>query len=989
MFPVRYLPTLLLLAFPALLLAQQANTAALWHDVPQWDTHAPAAPPRWAGLQQHRALQLDFASLKKHLEQAPTEAEIALGKPGLLLALPQPDGSTARLQVWRVPVMHPDLEQQYPDIRTFAGHGADNPYLIVRLDYTPAGFHAMTMGGPQGTAYIEPFQRGDTGTYACFWRKNFTQNSPRSVVCGVTDEEQEAAQLAFETGVKGRAGSCGQLRTYRLALACTAEYALYHGANANNKQPALAAMVVSMNRINAIYERDLSARMTIIPNDTLIIFTDPDTDPYTNGMVNIMLDQNQTTCDNVIGNANYDVGHVLGTGNGWGAGVAFLASVCNNSLKAKAVSTADIPEGMDFDVSLVSHEFGHQYSATHMQYNACNRWDATSMEPGSGSTIMGYSGICEPNVQQDADGYYHTANLIQMGDFLNGSGNGCSTNSGTGNAAPVVADLVNRNIPKSTPFFLTASATDPNGDALTYCWEQVDPFTGVAEAMPPEDGNLTGPMFRTFSPIASSTRYMPRLADVVSGFDFDWEELPSVARAMNFRVTVRDNRPAGGCTTEKSITVSTAGNAGPFAVTKPNTLIAIAPGALDTVKWAVANSNNAPVSCANVDILISTDGGLNFTMLLANTPNDGQQIVAFPNTPTQQGRVMVRSVGNIFYDVSNVNFVIGNYTSQCNQLFNSTDVPKAIPFRNEVSSILTLSASGLVTDVNVKNLNITHARIGELTAWLISPSGIERQLFDQICGASQNMNINFDDEANSAYASIPCPPTNAGNFKPIESLSPFDAEEINGTWTLRVLDNDGIDAGTLNSWGLEFCYLALPVEWLSFTAVLSGENAALLQWSTATEQDNLGFRMERSVGNALGFAAIGWVPGSGDSRETRNYQFTDPNLLPGLTHYYRLRQEDEDGSLHYSKVESVAPRSAAGLLRLSPNPVGNLLYIGLPGQPEAETMLVSIWDASGRKVLEQRIAADQPVDVSGLPAGAYQVQVLEAEGMWNGRVFRH
>ncbi len=256
-------------------------------------------------------------------------------------------------------------------------------------------------------------------------------------------------------------------------------------------------------------------------------------------------------------------------------------------------------------------------------------------------------------------------------------------------------------------------------------------------------------------------------------------------------------------------------------------------------------------------------------------------------------------------------------------------------------------------------------------------------------GAAQNMNINFDDEAGGAYASIPCPPTNAGNFKPIESLSPFEAEEINGTWTLRVLDNDGIDAGTLNSWGLEFCYLALPVEWLSFTAALSDENTALLAWSTATEQDNRGFRIERSVGNALDFAPIGWVPGSGDSRETRHYSFTDSYLLPGLTHYYRLSQEDEDGSRHFSKVESVAPRSAAGQLRLSPNPVGNLLYIALPGKPEMETLLVSLWDASGRKVLEERISADQPLDVSQLPAGAYQVQVLEAEGVWNGRMVRH
>ncbi len=983
----RCLLPFLLLILPEITLAQKNKPINWWQQTSPFDPRI-SLSGRWSGLDHYDALWVDFEQYKAALSEAPSEQDILAGKKGLPFTLPLPDGQMARFYVWKVPVLHPDLETKYPEIRTFAGKGIDNPHLILRLDYTMAGLHAMVMGGKGSTAYIDPLQRGNTRDYVCYWKKTLKSTQAHKVECGVSDAEMEASQLNFEQQVHNRASDCGQLRTYRLALAGTGEYTLYHGGGPGNKGPALAAMTTSMNRINGIYERDLSVRMNIIPNNENIIYTDPATDPYDNFSTQAMLDENQTTCDNVIGTTNYDIGHVFGSSNGGGAGVAFLQSVCNASNKAKGVSCADVPEGDFFDVRLVSHEFGHQYGASHMQYNSCFRWDPTAMEPGSASTIMGYAGICPPNIQNDADDYYHTGSLVPMGAFLTGAGDGCATKSGNGNTAPAVNNLSNRTIPRSTPFFLKATASDPNGDALTYCWEQVDAFTGNQQPMPPVSTNVSGPMFRSFLPTASDTRYFPLFEDVLSGFNYDWEELPSVARTMEFRVTARDNRVGGGCTTEKSVTITTDGGSGPFVVTKPNTQIVIQSGAVDTVKWNVANTNNAPVSCANVDILISTDGGLNFSMLLANTPNDGIQTLTFPNVTTNQARIMVRAVGNIFYDVSNVNFYLGNYSSQCNQVFNSTDVPKALNFRGETISTLDISFFAFVQDVNVKNLNITHNQISELGIWLVNPIGVERQLLDQICSGSANMSLNFDDEANNGYGSIPCPPISANAFKSLQTLSDYDNEEINGTWTLRIKDYDSPEAGTLNSWGLEFCFLALPVELQSFKAKKTSEKTARLDWKTITESKNKGFHIERSIGNTSRFETIGWVSGNGDSREPKTYTFEDKALLPNTQHYYRLKQEDMDGAYQYSNVEIISTGAASGLLQISPNPAQNALQLLVPAEKQPEALFVSLWNAAGQLVREQNLNTGQLLLIGDLPTGVYRIRATSASESWTGTVVK-
>ncbi|WP_452230503.1 reprolysin-like metallopeptidase [Lacinutrix sp. MEBiC02404] len=557
----------------------------------------------------------------------------------IIIPFPNADGSFESFRISEVSIMEPSLAAKFPEIKTYVGVGVENPAAQLRLTITPQkGLSGMILSEKK-TIFIEPYSN-DLKTYITFVNSEGDVNSD-TFLCE-TESVLEKSGISNQEYMALRNADDGQLRTYRLALACTAEYAQYHGGTLGG---VMAAMTTTMNRVNGVYVRDLGLTMTMVDN-TSIIFFDAVTDGYTNNSGSAMLGENQTIVDANIGTANYDIGHVFSTGGG---GVAYLNSPCTGS-KAGGVTGSGAPVGDAFDIDYVAHEMGHQFGGNHTQNNSCNR-SSVSVEPGSASSIMGYAGICAPNVQSNSDDYFHGENIKEMWINISaGSGSTCGTSIASGNTAPTAAAGIDYAIPPSTAFKLTGVGTDGDGDTLTYSWEQND--TAPAP-MPPEATNTGGPTFRSLDPKTVPVRYFPDFSTVISGsLASTWEVIPSVARTMGFLFTVRDNAPIAGSTKSDEMTV-TVENVAPFTVATPPTW---APGSTQTVNWVVGQSNNATINCQTVNILFSSDGGANFnTTLASGVANNGAASITVPNiTANNNSRILIEAADNVFYAITDV-----------------------------------------------------------------------------------------------------------------------------------------------------------------------------------------------------------------------------------------------------------------------------------------------------------------------------------------------
>jgi hypothetical protein len=598
----------------------------------------------WIRPNAFRAFHLQHSQLRPLLNRAPKESSRLAASSDAVISLPQPDGTQARFRFVESSVMPAELAARYPEIKTYAGRGVDDPTATVRFDLTPAGFHAQILS-PHGAVYIEPYLRGDTSLHAVYARRDYQAAAP-DFECLATATAKVASPAAMTPSAFTGSG----LRTYRLACAATAEYTAYFGGTVSC---GLAAIVTAINRVTGIYESELGIRLVLVTNNDQIIYTNSGAQPYSNGNPGSLLSQNQANLDSVIGSDNYDVGHVFSTGGG---GLAAVGVVCVSGLKAQGETGTYPPVGDAFYVDYVAHEIGHQFGASHTfnsSLNGCgygNRFAETAFEPGSGSTIMSYAGICSAdNLQNHSGAYFHSTSLAQILAYTaSGAGNSPSTLAGPGNNAPTVDAGPSYTIPMGTPFTLTATGSDPDSDPLTYCWEERDLGPSITLSAP---DNGSSPLFRSFSPSASPARTFPQWSDVLNGTTTRGEKLPTTSRTMNFRVTARDNSANGGASAFADAQVIVATNAGPFTVTAP--AASVTWSNLQTIRWNVAGTTNAPVNAASVNLLLSTNGGLTFPIVLAsNVPNDGARTVLLPLLATSAARVKVQAATNVFFAVS-------------------------------------------------------------------------------------------------------------------------------------------------------------------------------------------------------------------------------------------------------------------------------------------------------------------------------------------------
>ncbi|MGQ0739622.1 MAG: reprolysin-like metallopeptidase [Bacteroidota bacterium] len=625
--------------------------------------------------QKYRASSLDVQSIKTFLWSLPSEDNFRYNRNNApVLTLPKPDGTLSRFHVWESSIMAPALAAKFPDMRTFNGQGIDDPYATIRFDLTPTGFHAQVLTA-NGTWYIDPYASGSNEYHISYFRKDLLRKS--AFHCDVPDNPNPARPESIQAPCRGT-----QLKTFRLALACTGEYAVAVCApNPPTVPLTAAAMLTSVNRVTGVYELEVSVRMQLVPNNDLLIYLNGGSDPYTNNNGGAMLGENQANIDAIIGNANYDIGHVFSTGGG---GVAGLGVVCVTGQKARGVTGSANPIGDPFDIDYVAHEMGHQYNGNHSMSGCGASPTSTKYEPGSGTTIQAYAGICgAQDIQPNSDPHFHGISFDEISDFLaTGNGSSCGVNTATGNTLPVIAPLINNgvSIPPGTPFTLEGTATDADGDAITYCWEGWDfnPGGGVAwnAGATGPIGN-TYPLFKSRIPKTTGIRTFPDIAVILAGYPANppatmgglkGETLSPVARPMKFKLTVRDNRAGGGgvvsigssgCQAGSSIFQVNVVGTVPFAVTSPNGGESYTGGSSQTITWNVASTNTPPVNVANVKISFSSDGGLTYpTVITTSTPNDGSEALTIPAITTTTARIKIEAVGNIFFDISNGNFTV-------------------------------------------------------------------------------------------------------------------------------------------------------------------------------------------------------------------------------------------------------------------------------------------------------------------------------------------
>lgn len=640
--------------------AQTRNPSSnLWRDVQQ----NKASSVSRSGAVNHikassyRLLMLEPGGMRRLLAKAPVEnlSRPSSEKPPLI-ELPRPDGTEESFAIEEVPVMAPELAQRFPEIKTYVGRGVENPRAYVRLDFTPAGFHAQVLSGEGETYYIDPFYHLQQDFYMSYFRHDAIATDENGMPCLTEDADQETLR-SLRNLAEPEATIGTQRRTYRLAQACTGEYTAFHGGTVAFGQ---AAIVTAINRVSGVLEVEAAIRLQLVANNSSLVYTNASTDPYTNTNTSTMRGQNQTTVDSVIGAANYDIGHVFGTGDG--GIVGSIGNVCIAGQKARGVTGRASPVGDAFWIDYVIHEMGHQFGAYHT-YNSCGGGQSgnnSEYEPGSGTTIMGYAGICNANenLQPNSDPYFHAVSVDSIIAYTT-TGNGtCSVNTASGNQPPTVPTGAPATIPNNTPFALTAIGSDPDGDALTYCWEQYNLGVPVV----PGTDNGSSPIIRSFNPAASPTRIIPRLSNLLANTTVLGEKLPTytgaATRVLNFRVTARDNR--GGVATSATVPVTVATAAGPFNVTSQNTTgLSFIGGTPFNVTWNVAGTTANGINAATVNLRFSKDGGNNFNYFLAaNVPNNGGANVTLPYGSASSCRVKVEPTNNIFFAINTQNFVL-------------------------------------------------------------------------------------------------------------------------------------------------------------------------------------------------------------------------------------------------------------------------------------------------------------------------------------------
>ncbi len=1040
--------TLTLLGVIIITMISQANaTNSFWSDVPA-NTLNRITDGTKVYPDKYRSLTLNYEGLKSLLQTAPSAAieNFNRVKP-VIVELPMPYGSTESFQIIETPMMEAGLAIKYSEIKTYSGISIENPRNTVKMDIGPFGFHAMVLSD-DGRYFIDPISNYTTTQYMSFYRRDVPTWANTFTCSTVADEQfMEETKTRLENYYNRNSSAAEiQMRNYRLALACTVEYSAASTGLANpTRAQVLAKMVISMNRVNGVYEKDVAVHMNLIENNDTLIFLPGATDPYTNNNGGTMLSENITTVNARIGLANYDIGHVFSTGGG---GIAGLGVICTSS-KARGVTGSPSPVGDAFDIDYVAHEMGHQFAGNHTfnsTTGSCaggNRSANTAWEPGSGTTIMAYAGICgADDIQPNSDPYFHAGSLDEINAFITtGSGNNCPTKVLSGNNPPVVDAGLNYTIPISTPFMLKGSATDPDGDVLSYSWEQMDIGPGGAPAS--TTGN--SPMFRFFPPKTDPIRSFPKLNDILTNVAVKGERLPNYARSMKFRLTARDNKLAGGGTGKDEMTITVSAAAGPFNISSSNTVDTMYVGSEELISWNVANTTASPVNCSLVRILMSTDAGLTFSIILKDsTANDGSEMITVPNNVSNTCRIKVESIGNIFFDINNAAIrVLAPLAPSFNiAAINTTAAgvcaPDSASFNVSFSAILgfnspiVLSTSNVPAGASVVFSKPT-ALPGETVIMKVSTQGLTAGSKNlTVIGTSgsivKNAAISFtvvtpvtlgSTFSSPANGQLNVSPNTAFTWSSVTGSAGYRLQIATDTSFINsILDTTIVGAGStsytpsglpqatklyakINAYNacgdgpvstfINFTTGSRPNAPSTLILLSQAATSATIKW-TDNSTNETGYRVERSIDNDSTFVEVANNLGANTTI------YIAPNLVVGTTYFFRVRAINGLGFSDYTNVLTVPfgvginTKNAFTELNVYPNPSENIVNINVVDVYRGKTT-INIYDELGRLLASNSIdktseTLNTTVDLSNYSNGVYMLQITSDEKSSSQRIVK-
>ncbi len=657
--------------------ANQAQNASYFKSVSPEKISMAERAPQFALPKKFDTYQLDEAGLRSVLESAPWEFTAEAAQRKCIISVPMGNGKVESFSVWRIAMLDAELAEACPYIRTYAGISLTDSRRTIRFSTTLRGFRALILQPDFESAMVKPVSPGMPGSlYVAYDRVDAADDdNQRGLQTGVASDGSvwfgtDRERFVPEAEDRGQELAPVSLKVFRFCVAAVGEFTQDHGGT---KPLALSAVTEYTNSVSAVFERDIDIRLQLTFATQYVMFTDPNTDPYTGPSNADFMAQNPAVLNQYTNMNSHDLGHVYIRGGGGVAG----GYACLDSKARGCSAGSGFGDYGDGFLYVVGQEVGHQLGGGHT-WSYCGapgndqRQGATAYEPGSGSTIMSYAGCNPGQIQQSADLYYHGGSIEEIRSFITFSAT-CGSSIVTTNNAPVVTLPYQDNfsIPISTPFELNGSATDPDGDALSYSWEGID--SGPETPLGAPQGNTA--IFRSWPAVDVTNRYFPRLSVILANSSDFAEQLPTYTRDLTFRLTARDNKPDGGGVGWADVAFKSVDVAGPFLVMSPNTASTIwRVGELVRVQWDVANTDAAPVNCQKVNIRLSTNTGQTYPITLAaNTENDGSQYILVPDNLTSLARVRVEAADNVFFDLSNANFKIQNPTQAALTLGLSTD----------------------------------------------------------------------------------------------------------------------------------------------------------------------------------------------------------------------------------------------------------------------------------------------------------------------------